>query len=109
MLRLGDSLPQLGRVEQGGVGLGGDALGRLGRDHADLRLGLRERPLDVEPPLQQSAVVERPTRLVRAEQVAEHLGVEAGPHARQRPSRRGSAEKSLRKAEAYDCPDYDRQ
>ena len=52
------ALGQAFAIEEGKVALGDDFHRRLGRDHAQLRLGSRQRRLDVEPGLPAGVLLE---------------------------------------------------
>lgn len=55
-----------------------DDLGGLGRDHADARLGLRQRDLDVDVALHEGTVGEDLAHVLRTERVAEQGGIDDG-------------------------------
>ena len=68
-------------VEQIGTRMLGDQRGRLGWDHAEARLGSRQRGEDVQPSLQPGALLEDRRQLRGAPKVAVLLGVaQAGAH-----------------------------
>ena len=71
--RIADQLRALAdrpQIEAGDIRLRGDLLGRLGRDQPELRLGARERRLDVQHALQARLVGEHGAHRGRREQAA---------------------------------------
>jgi hypothetical protein len=67
----------------------GDGGGRLGRDHADARLGLGQRDLDVDVALHERAVGKHLAHRLGAEGVAEQGGIDDGAGRRNRVRRQG--------------------
>jgi hypothetical protein len=68
--------PHLFAIEDPCIGLGGNGLRRLGRNHAEAALRPRQGGFHVEHPLKAGGVAEQVPHLRGSEQVAVDLGIE---------------------------------